>query len=50
MMQVRRKDRDNGKGSELDTVGIRVAVTAPYLAVVLITEGWGNESGLLSSD
>ena len=36
MMKFIREDRHKGKGTEWDTAGIRVAVTAPYLAVVLM--------------
>ena len=39
MMKVIRDDRDKGKVTERDTAGIRVSVPAPYLVVVLITEG-----------
>ena len=39
MMNVIREDRDKGKGVEMDIAGIRVAITVPDLAAVLITEG-----------
>ena len=39
IMKVSIEIRDKGKGAEWDTSGIRVVLTAPYLAMVLITEG-----------
>ena len=39
MIKVIREDREKGKGAERDAEGIRLAVTALDLAVVLITEG-----------
>ena len=38
MMKFSREDRYKDKGLERDVAGIKAAVTAPYLAVVLITE------------
>ena len=38
-MKVRREDRYKGKGADQDTSGIRLAVTAPYSVVMIITEG-----------
>ena len=40
IMNVIREDRDKGEGTERDTAGIRVVIKVPYLAVVLITEGY----------
>ena len=39
MMKIIREDRDKGKGAERGTENIRVAVTAPDSAAVIITEG-----------
>ena len=39
MIKVSRDNRDNGKGAERYTTAIRVAETAPDLAMVLTTEG-----------
>ena len=38
MMNVSREDKDKGKGTERDATGIKVEVTAPYFAAVLISE------------
>ena len=38
-MKVIREDREKGKGAERNTATIRVAITAPDLAMVIITEG-----------
>ena len=37
-MKVRREDMEKVKGTELDTAGIKVDVTAPYLSVGIIAE------------
>ena len=39
MIKFSRDNRDNGKGADWYTTAIRVAETAPDLAMVLTTEG-----------
>ena len=41
-MKFSREDRNKGKGVDRDIAAIKVAVTAPDLAVAVITEGQGG--------